>query len=129
MKEKYNNNSNIMPHNNIKIRNEVQKLDKTLKEIKEAEEKAEKIIEEGHRKAESILTKGKEDSTNFVKLKKENMCKERDKQFSIKKKEILDQKSMIMKKTDVIIKDLEKKTEKNQEAAIQTIIKEFKKIN
>ncbi|MFH1440088.1 MAG: V-type ATPase subunit subunit G family protein [Candidatus Woesearchaeota archaeon] len=104
---------------------EVKKLDKTLKEIKDAEKEAESIINSAKKKAENIILKAKESAAEIIENKKQEMNNLKENMISEKKKVVGTERAKIMRNTQQQIYEIDEKSKKNMNKAVDKVIKAF----
>lgn len=108
------------------ISNEVFILDKTLKEIKETEKKAEDMINNAHKKSESILAEAKENTLKAIELKKQELTAYKEELLSKKKKELEEERAKILRDAQQKIQSIEQNAKKHEKHAIDALLKTFK---
>lgn len=105
------------------LSNEGFKVDKTLKEIHEAEIKAEQIIAKARQKAEKIISHAKEESIAIFNTKSKALSHMEKEVIAEKMIEIKNEKRMLLRKAYEDTLSLEKKAQKNHEKAVQYVLK------
>ena len=108
------------------ISNEVFILDKTLKEIKETEKKAEDMINNAHKKSESILAEAKENMLKAIELKKHELTAHKEELLSKKKKGLEEEREKILRDAQQKIQQVEQNAKKHEKQAIDALLKTFK---
>ena len=104
---------------------EVNKLDKTLQEIRAAEKKSEEIIVNAHKKAESVIRGAKSEAQKLLEKRKSDFEDNREKHFSEKNKQIQEEKAKILKQAENDAESMEIKAKKKQKQAVEKVLKAF----
>ena len=101
-------------------------MDKTLLEIKEAEEEAVKILQNAEKKALKLELNAKEALTNLISAKRNEHEDEKKQKLDTLKKSLQKERARILKQAQLEVQALESKAHKNISMAVDGVVALFK---
>ena len=101
-------------------------MDKTLLEIKEAEEEAVKILQNAEKKALKLELNAKEALTNLISTKRNEHENEKKQKLDTLKKFLQKERARILKQAQQEVQALESKAHKNISMAVDGVVALFK---
>lgn len=101
-------------------------LDKTLEEIRNAEEKAEAILKGAEKKAELLVSKAKDDALKYTNNKKNEEINIKEAIFKRVRKELDCKKKNIIEEYERKASKLEVTAKKNEKKAMEKVLTLFK---